>query len=468
MVPRLQILARSSPEDKRLLVKTLKSMGEVVGVTGDGTNDGPALKLANVGFAMGIAGTEVAKEASDIILMDDSFANVVLAIMWGRCVNDSVKKFLQFQISVNITAVVITFVSAVASNSETSVLTAVQLLWVNLIMDTFAALALATDPATPVLLDRKPDRPHSPLITVDMIKMIVVQAVYQIAVCLILHFAGLPILHLKGDVGDNAELQTLVFNSFVFCQIFNQLNCRRLDRKFNVIQGFFRNYYFMGIFLIMVAGQILIVEIGGAAFSVTKLAGHYWAISLVVGFLSLPIGVLVRLIPSDPIEKWLIALRIHPDPDQLPVVNPEAEEGRYDINPALTKVKDGLYMYGFRGGRVRASSMIGKSRTSHAKHQDIRLPSLLAMVPTVVAGTVGAGGNWMTQHNALGLQNPAAHDPSRSTAELAAGKIQVHPATDPDDPLAAKYGVRPSGVPSGNPGASLIPGCSVHGAEGVV
>ena len=99
VVPRLQILARSSPEDKRLLVKTLKGMGEVVGVTGDGTNDGPALKLANVGFSMGIAGTEVAKEASDIIIMDDAFPNIVLAIMWGRCVNDSVRKFLQFQIS---------------------------------------------------------------------------------------------------------------------------------------------------------------------------------------------------------------------------------------------------------------------------------------------------------------------------------------------------------------------------------
>lgn len=95
----------------------------------------PALKTANVGFSMGIAGTEVAKEASDIILMDDNFASIVSAIMWGRCVNDSVKKFLQFQISVNITAVIVTFVTAIASNSESSVLTAVQLLWVNLIME---------------------------------------------------------------------------------------------------------------------------------------------------------------------------------------------------------------------------------------------------------------------------------------------------------------------------------------------
>ncbi len=102
---------------------------------------------------MGIAGTEVAKEASDIILMDDNFASIVKAIMWGRCVNDAVRKFLQFQISVNITAVIVTFATAVASASETSALSAVQLLWINIIMDTFAALALATDPASLSLLD---------------------------------------------------------------------------------------------------------------------------------------------------------------------------------------------------------------------------------------------------------------------------------------------------------------------------
>ncbi|RUS18260.1 E1-E2 ATPase-domain-containing protein, partial [Jimgerdemannia flammicorona] len=130
VIPRLQVLARSSPEDKRILVHRLKELGEIVAVTGDGTNDGPALKMADVGFSMGIAGTEVAKEASSIILMDDNFSSIVKAIMWGRCVNDAVKKFLQFQLTVNVTAVVLTFVSAVTSNTETSVLTAVQLLWV--------------------------------------------------------------------------------------------------------------------------------------------------------------------------------------------------------------------------------------------------------------------------------------------------------------------------------------------------
>ena len=156
VIPKLCVLARSSPDDKRKLVKRLKELGETVAVTGDGTNDAPALKAADVGFSMGIAGTEVAKEASAIILMDDNFGSIVKALLWGRAVNDAVKKFLQFQITVNITAVFLTFVSAVSSSDQSSVLTAVQLLWVNLIMDTFAALALATDPPTRSLLDQKP------------------------------------------------------------------------------------------------------------------------------------------------------------------------------------------------------------------------------------------------------------------------------------------------------------------------
>jgi Ca2+-transporting ATPase len=247
------VLARSSPEDKKILVDGLKEMGEIVGVTGDGTNDGPALKRANVGFSMGIAGTEVAKEASDIILMDDNFASIVSAIMWGRCVNDAVRKFLQFQISVNITAVIITFVTAVASATESSVLSAVQLLWINIIMDTFAALALATDPATVALLDRKPDRKTAPLFTVDMCKQVIGQATYQTIIVLIFHFLGPTIFGHDNNASqqqqrrEHTALQAFVFNAFVFCQIFNSINCRRLNRKLNVFEGITKNWYFMSI-----------------------------------------------------------------------------------------------------------------------------------------------------------------------------------------------------------------------------
>ncbi|KAF7372026.1 Calcium-transporting ATPase [Mycena venus] len=256
IAPRLQVLARSSPRDKAILVETLKQIGEIVGVTGDGTNDGPALKTANVGFSMGIAGTEVAKEASDIILMDDNFASIVKAIMWGRCVNDAVRKFLQFQVSTNVTAVVITFVSAVASVQESSVLSAVQLLWINIIMDTFAALALATDPASDSLLNRKPDKKTAPLFSTEMYKQILFQSTYQIIITLVFHFAGLDILgygqslDAKTAKKNDLKVQTLVFNAFVFAQIFNSVNCRRLDRKLNIFEGILKNWYFMAITLI--------------------------------------------------------------------------------------------------------------------------------------------------------------------------------------------------------------------------
>jgi Ca2+-transporting ATPase len=220
-IPRLQVLARSSPEDKRILVKRLKELGETVAVTGDGTNDAPALKTADVGFSMGIAGTEVAKEASAIILMDDNFASIVKAMMWGRAVNDAVKKFLQFQVTVNITAVVLTFITAVSSSEEKSVLTAVQLLWVNLIMDTMAALALATDPPTESILDRKPDPKSAPLISITMWKMIIGESLYQLAITLLLYYGSYSILSYQSD-REKAQVPTLVFNTFVWMQIFNQ------------------------------------------------------------------------------------------------------------------------------------------------------------------------------------------------------------------------------------------------------
>jgi Ca2+-transporting ATPase len=250
IVPRLQVLARSSPEDRHILVETLKELGDVVGVTGGGTNDGLALKTADVGFSMGISGTEVSKEASDIVLMDDAFPSIVNAIMWGRCVNDSVRKFLQFLISGKITAIVTTFVWALASSSN-KLLSAVQLLWINFIMDTFTALALATDPASPAILERKPDKKTDPLFTVNMIKQILGQAVYQITTILVFHFLGSQILGFLHT--DDATLQrhhdgivrTLIFNTFVFAQIFNSFNCRRLDRKLNVFEGTTKNWYFM-------------------------------------------------------------------------------------------------------------------------------------------------------------------------------------------------------------------------------
>ncbi|KAL1964514.1 hypothetical protein VTN77DRAFT_6940 [Rasamsonia byssochlamydoides] len=303
IIPRLQVLARSTPEDKRILVRRLKALGEIVAVTGDGTNDGPALRAADVGFSMGISGTGVAKEASSIILMDDNFSSIVKAIEWGRAVNDSIKKFLQFQLTVNVTAVTLTFVSAIASENEESILTPVQLLWVNLIMDTFAALALATDPPSPGILDRKPEPRSAPLVSLTMWKMIIGQSLYQLVVTLVLNFAGNRILGYTGPKKD--ELETLVFNTYVWMQFFNQYNNRRLDNKLNVFEGIHRNWYFIVINLITIAGQVIIIFFGGSALSAMRLDGVQWVISLVLGSMSLLVGVIVRLIPNDLIRAVL-------------------------------------------------------------------------------------------------------------------------------------------------------------------
>lgn len=298
-IPRLEVLARSSPEDKRILVARLKFLGETVAVTGDGTNDGPALKTADVGFSMGIAGTEVAKEASAIILMDDNFSSIVKAIMWGRSVNDAVAKFLQFQITVNIAAVVLAFVSAVSSPDMHSVLSAVQLLWVNLIMDTFAALALATDAPTEKILDRKPTPKCAALITTNMWKMIIGQAIYQLVVTFVLYFAGSSILgYSKSDALLQTELDTIVFNTFVWMQIFNEFNNRRLDNKLNIFEGVHRNAFFIVINIIMVAGQVLIIFVGGAAFQIKRIDGTQWAICILCALPCLLWAIVLRCIPD--------------------------------------------------------------------------------------------------------------------------------------------------------------------------
>ena len=295
-IPHLEVLARSSPKDKEMLVARLKHLGETVAVTGDGTNDGPALKTADVGFSMGIAGTEVAKEASAIILMDDNFSTIVKAIMWGRSVNDAVAKFLQFQLTVNITAVTLAFVSAVSSSSSNSVLSAVQLLWVNLIMDTFAALALATDAPTEKILDRKPTPKRAPLITTNMWKMIIGQAIYQLVVTFVLYFAGSSILSYTDS--QQKELDTIIFNTFVWMQIFNEFNNRRLDNKLNIFEGVLRNPFFIAINVIMVGGQVIIIFFGGTAFQIQRINGTQWAISIFCALPCLLWAVVLRCIPD--------------------------------------------------------------------------------------------------------------------------------------------------------------------------
>ncbi|KAI1650841.1 calcium-translocating P-type ATPase [Daldinia loculata] len=387
IIPRLRVLARSSPEDKRILVRRLKDLGETVAVTGDGTNDAPALKLADVGFSMGIAGTEVAKEASAIILMDDNFNSIVKALKWGRAVNDAVKRFLQFQLTVNVTAVVLTFVTAVSSSDEGSVLTAVQLLWVNLIMDTLAALALATDPPQDSCLDRKPERRGASIISVTMWKMILGQAIYQLAITFILYYGAISI----GIVGEGdwqiPQRDTLVFNTFVWMQIFNQWNNRRLDNHFNIFEGLMQNWYFIIINLAVSGAQVLIIFVGGAPFSISgsdpTQTGPQWACAIVLGVISIPIGMVLRLIPDELISKCV--------PDVLkkkrgiPGLTISDEERFEEYPEVLADVRDELaFLKKLKGGRLNnlkfavrqtRDNFISKTRSpSHSRSNSVKAP----------------------------------------------------------------------------------------------
>lgn len=205
------------------------------------------------------------------------------------------------QITITITSVGLTVVSAIANDNEQSVLTAVQLMWINLFQDTMAALALATDPPTVHMLDRKPVPRSASLITISMWKMIVGQSIYQMAVTVVLYFAGSSIFHYYSSY-EKAQLQTTIFNTYVWLQIFNMFNNRQLGNTINVTEGILKNWLFIAICSIMIGGQVLIVFVGGQPFSVTRMSGAQWAYSIVLGFLSIPVGYLIRQVPDGPIE----------------------------------------------------------------------------------------------------------------------------------------------------------------------
>jgi len=253
--PNLRVMGRCEPKHKEILVRGLKKDGEIVAVTGDGTNDAPALAKADVGFAMGLTGTPAAREASDIVLLDDNFASIVKAIKWGRNVYDSISKFLVFQLTVNVVAVIVAFIGSIAIG--TTPLRATQMLWVNLIMDTFASLALATERPVEALLQRSPYPRDAPLLTKHMAKQILGHSVYQLIVLFTLLFEGYKWFDLddgtKEDYdGPPTEHLTLVFNTFVWMTLFNQLNARRIDGNLNVFSGLDTNPMYL---MIMVSAS---------------------------------------------------------------------------------------------------------------------------------------------------------------------------------------------------------------------
>ncbi|XP_062183925.1 calcium-transporting ATPase 5, plasma membrane-type isoform X2 [Phragmites australis] len=293
---KISVMGRSSPNDKLLLVKALRKRGHVVAVTGDGTNDAPALHEADIGLSMGIQGTEVAKESSDIIILDDNFASVVRVVRWGRSVYANIQKFIQFQLTVNIAALIINVVAAVSSGNVP--LNAVQLLWVNLIMDTLGALALATEPPTDHLMQRPPVGRREPLITNIMWRNLIIMALFQVSVLLTLNFRGTSLLQLKNDNLAHADKvkNTFIFNTFVLCQVFNEFNSRKPD-ELNIFKGISGNHLFICIIAITVVLQALIVEFLGKFASTVKLSWQLWLVSIGLAFFSWPLALVGKLIP---------------------------------------------------------------------------------------------------------------------------------------------------------------------------
>ena len=372
IIKNLRVIARARAIDKYALVLGLRELDNVVAVTGDGTNDASALSKADVGFAMGKTGTDVARDAADIIILDDNFNSIVHAIKWGRNIFDNIRKFLQFQLSVNFSAVLLVFVSS-CIDSE-SPITAIQMLWINLIMDSLGSLALSTEDPSDELLYRKPHSKREYIINYTMWKMIIVQSFVQFSLVLYLYLCGPnfieednperlamirqlencfgdfpaevsefrnhkiyyyimdgkksswdPMKHIRRNLDPkvclffdrelfeenqihnlyeaykwytstygNTVHMTMIFNTFVFYSLFNQINSRVINNNLNIFHRILNNWMFLAVTSIEMLIQFLIVQFGGLIFKCNKegLTFSQWewclglaAITFVVNFI---------------------------------------------------------------------------------------------------------------------------------------------------------------------------------------
>ena len=265
---RVKVLSRARPVDKLRLVRALQDQGHVVAVTGDGTNDAPALNYANVGLSMGRTGTSVAKEASDIILLDDSFRSIVNAVMWGRSLYLNIQRFILFQLTINVAALVIAMLGPFIGVQIP--LTVIQMLWINLIMDTFAALALATEPPDQGVMLKPPRKSTDFIVTGQMAK-----GIFGLAGVFIVLLVGL-LLYMRSDGDVTAKELTVFYSIFVLLQFWNLFNARRLGSSTSALVGLTENPAFLCIAAAILLGQIIITQFGGKVFKTVPLSAGEW------------------------------------------------------------------------------------------------------------------------------------------------------------------------------------------------
>lgn len=285
ILPHLRVVSRALPTDKSRLVRIAQELDLVVGMTGDGVNDSPALKKADVGFAMG-SGTEVAKEAGDITILDDNFASIEKAILYGRTMFKSIRKFLIFQLTVNVAAVLTCFIGPLLG--ENVVMTVIQLLLINLAMDTLAAIAFGSEPALKEYMREKPIPRNASIISKEMFTQIIISALYITFICLSILFLP-PIRNLFGNV-DTTYLKSALFATFMMAITFNGFNAR--TSHMNPFEGLGRNKSFLIVMFAIFAMQFIFVTFGGSVLSVESLSPMSWLICVVLAFLVVPIDMI--------------------------------------------------------------------------------------------------------------------------------------------------------------------------------
>ena len=283
---KIQVIARSTPMVKMRVVKLLKEEKNVVAVTGDGINDAPAIKHADVGIAMGIAGTDVTKEAGDMVLLDDSFSTIIKAVQWGRGIYENFKRFIQFQLTVNVSSVVVVIASILAGFSAP--FTALELLWINIIMDGPPALTLGLEPLRQDLLKRKPTKRSENIISKSMMVRIFTNGIFISAVFMLQHFENFLGASPK-------EEATVLFTLFVLFQLFNAFNCRELDET-PMIKNLMKNKLMLGVFLLVLILQFVITQFGGAVFETVALSAGMWFKMLATAFMVIVLNELIKAV----------------------------------------------------------------------------------------------------------------------------------------------------------------------------